>query len=161
MRFEPEIFATVASLKTSTSVPQDNDLISFKDLRCVAMWIAGATDTVDDVSVFEQTSQLANGRFIRISPVLTKKTGTLSVPALGNGQGQIFTATVAGIPIGTNVNAVITNSPTAYTAGAAIPTELVIQGLTVSAANTITFLAQNFTGSATDGFTAAISVTLT
>ena len=120
-RNKKQIFATVAALVAYSELTnRSNDEAEITSLNYDFKWVPGSVLAHNGVSVIAQTSELAFGRWEAPSAVIQQNTGTIAVPSFDNGQKEILTTTVLGLPVGTPVSISVSNANVAY-AGAAIP----------------------------------------
>lgn len=116
-----QTFLTVAALVAySEVVNRSKDEVEITALNKDFNWTPGSTLAHDGVSVIEQTSESLNGRWLAPVATIMQTTGTIAVPSFDNGQTEVLTGTILGLPVGTPVNITVTNADVAY-AGAAIP----------------------------------------
>lgn len=109
-------------------------------------WTPGSTAVVDNVSVFGQTSEMANGRWIVEYATNLTLTGSVNAVSMDNNGSQVQTATVLGLPVGSKINVCPTNSATAY-GGSAIPEDIrIIPSTEIEVANKVEFEIINKTG---------------
>jgi hypothetical protein len=126
-RTKKQVFATVSALVAySELVNRANDEVEITSLSKSFKWTAGSTQAHDGNSVIEQTSESANGRWIAPTATILQNTGSFSVPSFDNGQKELLTATVLGLPVGTPIHISATNADVAY-GGAVIPDGIVLR----------------------------------
>lgn len=133
-----QVFATVAALVAYTEiVNRKGDKVFIEGTMRELVWVVGSTATHNGVNVIEQTSETANGRWLASIATLNTATSTVAVTSLDNNQSDVFTGTVLGLPVGSNVAIAITNLDTCY-GGAALPADIKINVVpSIKVANTI------------------------
>lgn len=116
-----QTFATVSSLVSYTEVTnRKGDKVYVTEIGKELIWVTGSTLAHDGKSVIDQTSESANGRWEAPTASIKALSGSIAVPSFDNGQKEVLTAIVAGLPVGTAVTVSATNAATAY-GGASIP----------------------------------------